>query len=107
MIGFDCNLAFASTACGRRSFTKHAHKRLQQRAIPQMVVGLLHQYGSAFRSDGADIIVFDKAAKTRLRRAFGGPRGLKAIENWLDVYLVFSDEGTLVTAGHRHSRIYR
>ena len=90
---------------GPQGMTRHARVRLQQRAIPPMIVGLLEQFGSEFRSGDADIIMFDKAAKKKLTHAFGGPRGLKAFEPWLDAYVVMSNDGSVLTAGHRHSRV--
>jgi hypothetical protein len=88
-------------------FTRHAQARLQQRAIPPLVVELLERVGSATRADGADILFFDKAARKRLRRHLGGERSLKPVERWLNVYVVVADGGPVVTAGHRHRRIQR
>ncbi len=88
-------------------FTQHARRRIQQRAIPTFIVSLLDQYGSEFRTNNADIIIFDKHAKMRLRQAFGGARGLKAIERWLDAYAIVADDGTFLTVGHRHARVGR
>jgi hypothetical protein len=87
--------------------TLHARKRLQQRAIPGLVVELLLSNGSTARRQGADVFFVDKDARKRLRRELGGDRGLKMIEPWLGHYLVVSDDGQLITAAPRTERIKR
>jgi hypothetical protein len=89
------------------TLTAHAQTRLQQRAIPPLVVDLLMRFGSPFRCGGAERLMFDKSAVKRLRRHLGGPRGLKVIERWLNVYAVVGDNGTLVTAAHRSAHFHR
>jgi hypothetical protein len=89
------------------ALTRHAQERLQQRAIPPLVEGLLHEFGTAMRCGGADKIFFDKAARRRLQAHLGGARGLRTIEPWLNVYLVVGDDGKTVTAGHRQGRFRR
>ncbi|MEH2474518.1 hypothetical protein V1281_004299 [Nitrobacteraceae bacterium AZCC 2161] len=86
------------------TMTGHAQARLQQRAIPPLVVDLLMQFGSPSRSGGAERLMFDKSAVKRLRRYLGGARGLKTVERWLGVYAVVGDNGNLVTAGHKTER---
>ena len=84
----------------------HAQERLQQRAIPPLVIELLEEFGSPIRSHGAERLIFDKAARRRLTRHLGGPRSLRMVEPWLDVYAVVADDGRLVTAAQqrRHHR---
>lgn len=82
------------------SFTTHAGRRLQQRAIPAFVVELLERYGSERRCGQADRLFFDKAAKKRLRQHLGGKRGLQMIERWMGVYAVIGDNGRVVTVAH-------
>lgn len=89
------------------SLTRHAEARLRQRAIPPFVVDLLECCGSTIRCGGADRLFFDKAAKKRLERHLGGARSLRVVEKWLGVYAVISDNGSVVTAGHRSKRINR
>ncbi|MEH2565226.1 hypothetical protein [Bradyrhizobium sp. AZCC 2289] len=89
------------------AFTTHAQTRLQQRAIPPMVVDLLMQFGSPFRCGGAERLMFDKSAVKRLRRHLGGHRGLKVVERWLNVYAVVGDNGNLVTAAHKSAHFHR
>ncbi|WP_461656726.1 hypothetical protein [Methylorubrum aminovorans] len=81
----------------------HAQERLQQRAIPPLVIELLEQFGSPIRTYGAERLIFDKTARRRLTRYLGG---LRMIEPWLTVYAVVADDGCLVTASQqrRHHR---
>ena len=85
----------------------HARKRAKGRSIPPMALELLQRFGSDFRAHGADVLIFDKKARARLSRAFGGPRGVKPIEKFLRTYAVISDDGVCVTVGHRISHLYR
>ena len=87
--------------------TRHASCRMQQRAIPYIVVDLLHRYGRSARSDHADILFFDKAAIQRMTRDMGGPRSLKVFERWLNVYAVVADDGSLVTVAHKQRHVRR
>ena len=87
--------------------THHAQKRFQQRGIPRFVLDLLERFGSEMRSHGADRLIFDKAALKRLKRHFGGTRGLRVVEPWLDVYAVVADDGSLITVAHHHQRFWR
>lgn len=87
--------------------TRHAQQRLQQRAIPGLVVDLLLANGSCMRHDGAEIVFLDKAARKCLRRQLGGERGLRMLEPWLGHYLVVGDDGRLITAAPRTRRFKR
>ncbi|QOZ55440.1 hypothetical protein [Bradyrhizobium sp. CCBAU 53338] len=87
--------------------TTHSRTRLQQRAIPPLVVDLLMQFGSASRANGAERMMFDKSAIKRLRHHLGGDRGLKVVERWLNVYAVVGDNGLLVTAAHKSGHFRR
>lgn len=87
--------------------TKHARVRMQQRAIPSFVVDLLQSCGTSFRSYGGEQIIFDKQARRRLRHYLGGDRGLRALEPWLDTYIVLADSGDIITVARRQSRIRR
>lgn len=91
----------------RSEIVRHASCRMQQRAIPYLVVDLLHRYGRSARSDHADVLFFDKAAIQRMTRDMGGPRGLKVFERWLKVYAVVGDDGSLITVAHKQRHIRR
>jgi hypothetical protein len=83
--------------------TKHARRRMQQRAIPPFVVELYERFGSEGRHLKADILYFDKAARLRIKAEFGSGRGLSLIEKYLDAY-VCADGDIVITAGHRTTR---
>ena len=87
------------------TFTRHAEARLNQRGIPPFVVELLDRFGSVQRSYGQEKVYFDGSAKKALRKHFGGARGMRLIEPFLDVYAVLADDGAVVTVGHIQKRI--
>jgi hypothetical protein len=97
----------SALAASDLALTIHARTRLQQRAIPPLVIDLLMQFGSASRCEGAERLTFDKVAVKRLRQHLGGERGLKTVERWLNVYAVVGDNGLLVTAAHKNERFRR
>lgn len=90
-------------------FTNHGQQRQQQRAIPGLVVSLIHSEGSVSHShDGSEIRFIDKAARKRIRRAIGGDRAYAMLERWFDkTYLVVAADGSVITTGHRTCRIHR
>jgi len=85
-------------------YSEHAQKRLQQRAIPPFILELLETCGTAQRCGEAEKLVFDKAARKRLKHHLGGARNLKIIEPWLSVYAVIGDNGTVITAARYTKR---
>jgi hypothetical protein len=87
--------------------TRHAERRIQQRAIPGLVTQLLLDFGSRMRRHGADVVFIDKLARRELCRAVGGDRNMRTIEPWLGTYFVVADDGTLVTAAHRTRRLQK
>lgn len=89
------------------AMTSHAQERLQQRAIPSLVLDLLEECGSIARTRDGESLFFDKAARRRLRHRLGGERGMRMIEPWLGIYAVVGDQGLVITAGHRQRRLRR
>lgn len=89
------------------SISQHAQHRLQQRAIPSLVLDLLEECGSVARTRDGESLYFDKAARRRLRHRLGGERGMRLIEPWLGIYAVIGDQGLVITAGHRQRRLRR
>lgn len=87
--------------------THHARARSQQRSIPPVILDFLAAYGSSLRCGGAEYLVFDKSARKRLKRQLGGGRSLRPLEPWLSTYAVVSDEGVIITVGHRTRRLWR
>ena len=55
----------------------HAAVRRQQRAIPAFIIEVLETCGSERRCNGAEKLIFDKAARKRLKHYLGGERGLR------------------------------
>ncbi len=87
--------------------SRHAAKRCQQRAIPPIAVELVMRFGHRERAaGGVDKIYLNHVARRQVE-GFVGRRILRAIEEHLDIYLVVSDDGTVITAAHRLERIKR
>jgi len=82
--------------------TRHAQKRLQQRAIPPLIVEWLHEYGERQRRHDADVIVLDRKAKKRLARDVGH-QVVDQLGSLLDAYIVVASD-KLITAGWRIDR---
>jgi hypothetical protein len=85
-------------------YTQHAKTRMQQRSIPPMAVDLLMQFGAETRTHGGYHYYFNKKSKKFVKSYFG-QLGCKELESLLNVYAIVSDDGTLITTGHRTSRI--
>jgi hypothetical protein len=89
-----------------QTVTKHASIRSHQRAIPPLVVDLLHQFGSMERTGtGTFKLFFDKTGRRRVK-SYAGPLS-RPLEEHLDAYVVVDDAGGLITVGHRTQRIRR
>jgi len=86
--------------------TRHATARRQGRGIPAFVVNLLLEQGACTRHDGADVFYIDKAARRRIRRTLGD-RIHAAVESYLDAYIVCGDDGRVITAAWRTTRLRR
>ena len=86
--------------------SQHATVRSQQRAISQMQVDLLMQFGTSEPAgEGASKVFFDKAARRRVKSYAGPLAGL--LNDHLDVYAVISSEDKVITAAHLTERIRR
>ena len=84
--------------------TEHAAIRSQQRAIPPIVIDLLHQFGSIERSGrGTFMLFFDKRGRRRVK-SYAGPLS-QPLEEHFDAYAVVSDGGDVITVGHRTRRV--
>ncbi len=89
------------------ALTKHARARMQQRGISEGVVERLHQFGCAVHDHrGARILVFDHAARKRVRRALGRD-GYLRLEKHMNAYAVVGLDGSIITVGHRQGRLHR
>jgi hypothetical protein len=86
--------------------SRHACERRQQRAIPEMMIDLLLQFGSSESAgSGASKMFFDKTSRRRVK-AYAGPLA-SLLEDHLDVYAIVSTDMTVITVGHRTERIQR
>jgi hypothetical protein len=97
----------AEFSVDREFKSRHYRSRIQQRAIPELVVTLILDYGSSQRSHGADLLFVDKSARKAIRLAVGGDRNMRLIEPFLNAKIVRGDDGTLITAARRSRRIKR
>ncbi len=85
-------------------YTKHAHARSQQRGIPPLIVDWLLELGVHKTYAGAEVVYFDKRSRERLRR-YAGRQALSKLDGLLDIYAVVSNDGCVLTIGHRTKRI--
>ena len=83
--------------------SNHAKQRMQQRAIPPILVDLLYRYGKEQRQYGSTVLFFDRHSRKHVRKALDDL--IKRFDKLSDVYLVESDdEATTITVGHRLKR---
>ena len=85
-------------------FTHHAEARMQQRGISHQAVDALMAYGEYRRHRGAEVCYLTKQSRSRMLKDMGKPAFMK-LEKALDAYVVVSDEGAIITAGHRYHRL--
>jgi hypothetical protein len=87
--------------------TQHAQARMQQRGITKLTLESLLDFGvTAHDHRGAEIVYFNKKARSQLLKA-SGRRHYQAIEKQLNAYAVVAEDGAVVTVGRRHRRISR
>jgi len=86
--------------------SNHANIRMQQRAMPSMMIDFLERFGSEMRHEGADVLFMDKAARRRAEKALGGPRALRLIEPFFNSYIV-ENGGTVITCARKNRRFKR
>lgn len=86
--------------------SRHAETRCQQRSIPPMLIDLLLRFGVTERAPGkADKVYLNKAARKQIK-AYAGPFAGQ-LDQHLDIYAVVSEDGLVITIGHRQERIRR
>lgn len=84
----------------------HAQARMQQRAIPALLIDLLYRYGREHQQDGATVLFFDRQSRKRVKKALED--ALQRFDKLGDTYLVESGEtGIAITVGHRLQRLKR
>ncbi|MEI7445642.1 MAG: hypothetical protein WCK28_12185 [Burkholderiales bacterium] len=84
--------------------THHARARFRQRAIPSAAIDLVMAYGVQTRSHGATRIFLDRGARNRLTHDVGRSV-VRELGHKLNIFLVVSDEGDLITAAYREKPI--
>lgn len=86
--------------------TCHAKNRCQQRSISPLFVDLLLRFGVTEKAPGkADKVFLNKAARKQIK-AYAGPLASQ-LDQHLDIYAVISEDGLVVTIGHRLDRVRR
>jgi predicted DNA-binding protein (UPF0278 family) len=100
----DTMNAIASMTSTITGITDHGSKRLQQRAIRAEDVERVLNYGHRVRVHGATRCYMNQAARRELLETEGRD-AVKRAANKLDIFVVVSDEGRLITAGYRTRRM--
>jgi hypothetical protein len=86
--------------------TKHAAIRMQQRAIPPIMVDLLYLYGREHPTTSGTVVFLDARARERAREALAD--ALSRFDKLADAYLVeAAEDGAVVTVGHRNAHLRR
>lgn len=85
--------------------TDHAIARMKQRAIEPMLVELVCRYGHEERRHKATVYALDKKGRKRLRQECGR-HCYKSLEDKLNIGVVVSDDGAVITAFHRTKRSF-
>lgn len=80
--------------------THHARTRSQQRGIRFSAMEVLLEYGTTKISHGREVIFMDQAGRRRARAALG-EQAFAQIEARLDIYLVLTGDGSVLTCVHR------
>lgn len=85
----------------------HAQQRLQQRAIPALVIEILLDHGVVEHSKrGLEMLYLTKkgkhAAMMQMKAA-----GMRHSDHYLNAFLIESSDGNIVTVGHRTKKINR
>ena len=80
--------------------TDHAITRMKQRAIEPMLVELVCRYGYEERRRKATVYALDKKGRKLLRQECG-KHCYRSLEDKLNIGVVVSDDGAVITAFHR------
>ena len=84
--------------------SKHARQRMQQRAIPPLMVDLLYRFGREQQQSGSTVLFFDKRSRERARKALEDMT--QRFDKLSDAYLIeATDSGATITVGHRLRRL--
>lgn len=89
-----------------KAMTKHAQSRMQQRAVPPLVIQWLLDFGATEHDHhGAEIRYFNKTSRKQLASAVGAAV-INRLTDLLDAYLVVKD-CVVITVGYRFKHINR
>ncbi|RTE67325.1 hypothetical protein EH243_03745 [Amphritea opalescens] len=81
--------------------TKHAEKRLQQRAIPEEMLLFISLYGEEVaQKGGSHEHRLTKRAVKALRKDL--KKVLQHLDSLSNTYVIEGTEGKIITAGHKH-----
>lgn len=94
----------SSTSLPIRTFTDHGARRLQQRGISTADVERVVRYGKPLHKHGAVRYYLDQTGRRRLQDV-EGDSVMRQAANKLDIFVVVSRSGALVTAGYRDGRM--
>jgi hypothetical protein len=88
------------------NITKHAQLRLQQRAIPPLIIEWLCKYGCRLNGiNGTTVCYFDRESRRSLASEVGHVV-VRRLSDMMDAYLVISGD-SIVTIGHRYKPFKR
>jgi len=83
--------------------TDHAQVRMQQRAIPPLMIELLYLYGREQQQNGSTMLFLDKRARDKAKQALQDVK--QRFDKLCDAYLVQAEgDGTVITVGHHIKR---
>lgn len=82
----------------------HGRWRLKNRAIPPSAVDLVLTYGREVHKHGATRVFLDGSSRREIARHEGKPL-LREMGHKLDIFVVISTNGTLITAAYRTGRM--
>ena len=81
--------------------THHAQARMQQRGIDNTILEYLDEFGRYLeQGNRGSLVFFDKRAKTLMKKELSR-REFARLERKLNAYYVVSNEGVVITVGHR------
>ena len=88
------------------NMTKHSQTRLQQRAIPPVIIEWLYKYGCRLEGrNGTTVCYFDRESRHCLASEVGHIV-VRRLSDMMDTYLVMSGD-SIVTIGHRYKPFKR
>lgn len=81
-------------------YSNHARTRCQQRCISEFEVSMVLDFGKVIRRHGADVYCMDKSGRKKVQQ-YLGKRTYAHIKSRLNIYVVHSDDGVIVTGANR------